>query len=480
VSDILINITPVETRIAFVENGMLQEIYVERAQKRGLVGNIYRGKVVRIMTGMQAAFVDIGLAKAAFLHAADIAGASIDAPIHTLLHEGQTITVQVMKDPIATKGARVTSELSLPSRYVVYTPINSHIGVSQRIVDEAQKEKLRVSVEQAAREQKMAGGFIVRTAAEEATDTDIKDDIIFLNKLWQQVSESEKKTSPPGLVYEDLPLHLRILRDIIKDNLDKIIIDDEAAFKQAALFLDNFMPSIKQRLDLYVKDRPLFDVYNIEDEIQKSLERKVVLKSGGYLVIDQTESMTTIDVNTGAFVGSRTLQETILKTNIEAATSLARQLRIRNLGGIIIIDFIDMQDPEDRRHVLRLLEKALEKDSAKTNITGVSELGLVVMTRKRTRESLGQLLCEPCTACHGKGIMKTAETICHEIMREVLRLSRSCESHQCRVVAAQTVVERFLDEEAGYVAEVEKAIGRTISLQVERLYMQEQYDVILS
>lgn len=479
-TDILINITPMETRIAFVENSMLQEIYVERAQKRGLVGNIYRGNVLRIMPGMQAAFVDIGLAKAAFLHAADIAGASVDTPIHTLLHEGQTITVQVMKDPIATKGARVTSELSLPSRYVVYTPMNEHIGVSQRIADEAQKERLRVSVEQAVREQKIVGGFIVRTAAEEASDADIQGDIIFLKKLWQQVSEREHKTAAPGLVYEELPLHLRILRDIVKDHLDKIIIDDEAAFKQATLFLDNFMPPIKNRLEFYVKDHALFDAYNIEDEIQKALERKVVLKSGGYLVIDQTESMTTIDVNTGAFVGSRTLEETILKTNIEAATSLARQLRIRNLGGIIIIDFIDMVNLEDRRQVLRMLEKALEKDTAKTNITGVSELGLVVMTRKRTRESLGQLLCEPCSACQGKGIMKTAETICHEIMREVLRCSGRGKSYQCRVVAAQAVVERFLDEEARYVAEFEKAMGITISFQVERLYMQEQYDVILS
>jgi ribonuclease G len=479
-SEILINVTPVETRIAFVENGMLQEIYIERAQKRGLVGNIYRGKVMRMMPGMQAAFVDVGLDKAAFIHVADIVGASADTPIHALLHEGKIITVQVMKDPISTKGARLTSELSLPSRYVVYTPMNDHIGVSQRIADEEERERLRLSVQQAANEQKIEGGFIVRTAAEGVNDADIKEDLFFLKKSWQQVREYEQKASSARLLYEELPLYLRILRDIVRDDLEKIVIDDELVFDKAELFLSDFMPSIKHKIELYVKERPLFDIYNIEDEIQKALERKVVLKSGGYLVIDQTESMTTIDINTGAFVGSRTLEDTIFKTNLEAATSLARQLRIRNLGGIIIIDFIDMEDPEHRRQVLRFLEKALEKDNAKTKITGVSELGLVEMTRKRTRESLGQLLCEPCSACHGKAIMKTAETICYEMMREVLRLSKTYEACQFRVVAAQTVVDRFLDEGAGYLADFEKAIGRSIIFQVEPLYMQEQYDVILS
>lgn len=479
-SEILMNVTPVETRVAVVENGMLQEVYIERAHKRGLVGNIYRGKVVRIMPGMQAAFVDIGFEKAGFIHVADMAGAQPDAPIHSLLHEGQVVTVQVMKDPISTKGARLTTALSLPSRYVVYTPTNDHIGVSQRIEDEIERERLRATVQQAALDQRVIGGFIVRTAAESVADKELFDDICFLKELWRQVQEAEKNVKVTQPVYEELPLYLRSLRDIVREDLEKIIIDNKLAFENTKKFANDFIGSINNCIELYVKDRPLFDLYNIEEEIQKALERKVLLKSGGYLVIDQTESMTTIDVNTGAFVGSRTLEETIFKTNLEAVTTLVRQLRLRNLGGIIIIDFIDMQDEEHQRQVLRMLEKALERDCAKTKITGVSELGLVEMTRKRTRESLGQLLCEPCNVCHGRGVVKTAETVCYEMMREIVRMSNMYETRHFRVIAAQCVVDRFLDEEAGYLADFEKALGVNISFQVEALYIQEQYDVILS
>lgn len=478
-NEILITVTSTEMRVALVENSMLQEIYIERAQKRGVVGNIYRGKVMRVMPGMQAAFVNIGLEKSAFIHTADRVEASNDTLNRSLPHEGKTITVQVMKEPISTKGARLTNQLSLSSCYVVYTPMNNHIGVSQRIADEVERERLRLSVQQAAAEQKMEGGFIVRTAAEGVSDADIQNDVYFLKKQWDQVKAREQQASSPSLIYEELPLYLRILRDRVRENVDKIIIDNESTFNQAILFADNFMPSIKYKVEYYDKEKPLFTIYNIEEEIQKALKRKVELTSGGYLMIDQTESMTTIDVNTGAFVGSLTHEETIFKTNVEAVTSIVRQLRIRNIGGIII-DFIDMEILKHRHQVLQLLEKALEKDNANTKMAGVSELGLVEMTRKRTRESLSQLLCEACSTCHGKAIMKTAETVCYEIMREVMRLSKTCESCQCRVVAAQVVVDRFLENGAGYLVDLEHAVGSTISFQVEPMYMQDQYDVILS
>ena len=481
--EILINITPMESRVAVVENGVLQEVHVERTQKRGIVGNIYKGKVVRVLPGMQAAFVDIGLERAAFIHAAEISsreGSAVE-PISALVHEGQSLVVQVTKDPIGSKGARLTTQLSIPSRYLVYMPRTAHVGISLKIEDEAERERLKQVVADciAAEGIEETGGFILRTAADGARSEDILADIRYLRRLWLQISSQMQSAATPSVIYEDLSLALRTLRDLVNAKIEKIRIDSRETFQKVCQFVDELMPEVADRLEHYPGERPIFDLYGVEDEIQKALERKVLLKSGGYLIIDPTEAMTTIDVNTGAFVGHRTLEETIFKTNLEAATAIARQLRLRNLGGIIIIDFIDMEDEEHQRQVLRTLEKQLERDHAKTNIIGITELGLVQMTRKRTRESLLQVLCEPCPSCQARGTLKTAETICYEIFREILREARAYQAEGYRVLANQKVIDRLLDEESGNVADLEAFIGRTIKFQVEGMYSQEQYDVVL-
>ena len=481
--EILINITPMEARVALVENGVLQEVHIERTQRRGIVGNIYKGKVVRVLPGMQAAFIDIGLERAAFIHASEISereGAAVES-IGALVHEGKALVVQVTKDPIGTKGARLTTHLSVPSRYLVYMPRTPHVGISLKIEDEVERDRLRDIVtrciEQQAAEER--GGFILRTAAEAAREEDILVDIRYLRRLWQQISQQISSASAPSVLYEDLPLALRTLRDLVNPRIEKIRIDSRETFQKVEQFVQELMPGVENVLEHYPGERPVFDLYGVEDEIQKAMERKVLLKSGGYLVIDQTEAMTTIDVNTGAFVGHRNLEETIFKTNLEAATSLARQLRLRNLGGIIIIDFIDMEDEEHRRQVLRTLERQLERDYARTNIIGITELGLVQMTRKRTRESLEQVLCEACPSCSGRGIQRTAESVCYEIFREILREARAYQAGGYMVLASQAVIDRLLDEESGNVADLELFIERPIKFQVESMYTQEQYDVVL-
>ncbi|MBM7061559.1 ribonuclease G [Pseudomonas sp. UL073] len=482
--EILINITPMESRVAVVENGVLQEVHVERTQRRGIVGNIYKGKVVRVLPGMQAAFVDIGLERAAFIHASEISSREGNAveSISALVHEGQGLVVQVTKDPIGSKGARLTTQLSIPSRYLVYMPRSSHVGISLRIEDEAERERLKqVVADCVAAEgiQGSGGGFILRTAADGAGAEEILADIRYLRRLWEQIATQMKSAPTSSVIYEDLSLALRALRDLVSPRTEKLRIDSRETFQKVSQFVSELMPEVADRLEHYPGERPIFDLYGVEDEVQRALERKVPLKSGGYLVIDPAEAMTTIDVNTGAFVGHRTLEETIFKTNLEAATAIARQLRLRNLGGIIIIDFIDMEDEEHQRQVLRTLEKQLERDHAKTNIIGITELGLVQMTRKRTRESLEQILCEPCPSCQGRGKLKTAETICYEIFREILREARAYQAESYRVLANQKVVDRLLDEESGNVADLEAFIGRTIKFQVESMYSQEQYDVVL-
>ena len=481
--EILINITPMESRVAVVENGVLQEVHVERTQKRGIVGNIYKGKVVRVLPGMQAAFVDIGLERAAFIHAAEISsreGSAVE-PISALVHEGQSLVVQVTKDPIGSKGARLTTQLSIPSRYLVYMPRTAHVGISLKIEDEAERERLKQVVADciAAEGIEETGGFILRTAADGARSEDILADIRYLRRLWLQISSQMQSAATPSVIYEDLSLALRTLRDLVNAKIEKIRIDSRETFQKVCQFVDELMPEVADRLEHYPGERPIFDLYGVEDEIQKALERKVLLKSGGYLIIDPTEAMTTIDVNTGGFVGHRTLEETIFKTNLEAATAIARQMRLRNLGGIIIIDFIAMEDEEHQRQVLRTLEKQLERDHAKTNIIGITELGLVQMTRKRTRESLTQVLCESCPSCQGRGLQKTAETICYEIFREILREARAYQAEGYRVLANQAVIDRLLDEESGNVADLEAFIGRPIKFQVESTYSQEHYDVVL-
>ncbi len=486
--EILINVTPVETRVAVVENGMLQEVYIERTSRRGIVGNIYKGKVVRVLPGMEAAFVDIGLERAAFIHVSDIAtnegeDQASEKPandIALLLREGQSLVVQVIKDPIGTKGARLTTQLSVASRYLVYMPGVDHVGISQRIEDEAERERLRELVKSCQEsDDDSVKGFIVRTAAEGAGEEEFTADIRFLERLWNKLQQRIDDYPVPGVIYQDLPLYTRAIRDLVKPQSEKIRIDSKESYLKVKEFAENFLIDVSERLEYYPGERPIFDLYNVDDEIQRALGRKVQLKSGGYLIIDQTEAMTTIDVNTGAFVGHRNLEETIFKTNLEAARTIGRQLRLRNLGGIIILDFIDMEDEEHQRQVLRMLEKMLERDHARTTISCVSELGLVEMTRKRTTESLGQTLCEPCSVCEGTGYLKTAETVCYEIMREILRVNRAYDASVYLVMASQSVIDRLLDEESDNVADLETFIGKQIKFQVEVMYNQGQYDVVL-
>ncbi len=488
-TEILLNVTPTETRMGLVENGVLQEVYIERTNRRGIVGNIYKGKVVRVLPGMQAAFVEVGLARAAFIHAADIQGTARDSDaarknpeaISSLLYEGQSIVVQVTKDPIGTKGARLTTHLSIPSRYLVFMPHTQHVGISQRIESKEERERLRKLVQNCMTAEGLSEqcGFILRTAAEGAGEEEIVSDTRYLQRVWKKVQERTKTVKAPGTIYEELPLHLRTFRDFIRPEVDKVLIDSRENFQNSQEFAKTFVPEVTDKLEYYPGERPIFDLYGVEGEIQKALGNKVQLKSGGYLIVDQTEAMSTVDVNTGGFVGHRNLEETIFKTNLEAATAIGRQLRLRNLGGIIIIDFIDMEDTEHQRQVLRMLEKVLNKDHAKTKISQVSELGLVEMTRKRTRESLGQMLCEPCHQCEGRGTTKTAETVCYEIFRELLREARAYEANAYLVLATQGVIDLLLDEESQSIADLEKFMGKTIKLQVEPMYSQEQYDVIL-
>lgn len=483
--EILINITPTETRVALVENGVLQEVYIERTSRRGIVGNIYKGKVVRVLPGMQAAFVEIGLDRTAFIHVAELVKPSAEQTaepmISSLLHEGQSLVVQVTKDPIGTKGARLTTHLSIPSRYLVYMPETLHVGVSQRIEQEEERERLRDLVNQGLEETNAQeqGGYILRTAAEGVGSEEILADIHFLHRVWQAVDRRIKRETGICKIYEDLPLFMRSMRDFVRPELEKIRVDSRENFHKLQEFVEEFIPHLLSKLEYYPGERPVFDLYSVEDEIQKALGRKVQLKSGGYLVIDQTEAMNTIDVNTGGFVGHRNLEETIFKTNLEAAAAIVRQLRLRNLGGIIIIDFIDMVDPEHQRQVLRLLERNLERDHAKTKLTGVTELGLVQMTRKRTRESLEQIICEPCHLCLGRGTLKTPESVCYEILRDLLRMDRAYDGDAYLVMAGQAVVDRFLDEESAAVADLELFIKKTIRFQVETLYSQEQFDIVL-
>ncbi len=496
--EILINVTPRETRVAMVENGVLQEIFIERASRRGMVGNIYRGKVVRVLPGMQAAFIDIGLARTAFLHASDIAthgsnatgnvignekgngaenGKSADN-IQQLLHQGQVLLVQVVKDPLGTKGARLTTHLSVAARFLVYMPGEDHIGISQKIENEEERQRLRDVLGTLAKELG-GGGYIVRTVAEGVSEAELGADMTFLKKIWDEIQERAKDCAPGALVHGDLSLVMRTMRDQVDAGVEKVRIDSRENFEKASKFAQKFIPELADRIEYYPGERPIFDLYGIEDEIQKALSRKVQLKSGGYLIVDQTEALTTIDVNTGAFVGHRNLEETIFKTNLEATLTIARQLRLRNLGGIIIIDFIDMIDASHREQVMRALDKALERDRAKSHICEVSGLGLVEMTRKRTRESLEHVLCEPCPTCEGRGSVRTAETVCYEVFRELLREARQYESEQFLVLASTEVIDLMLDEESASVAELEEFIGRPIRFQVETLYTQEQFDVVL-
>ena len=481
--ELLINVTPMECRVALVENGTVNELFVERAVKRGLVGNIYKAKVVRVLPGMQAAFVDIGLSRTAFLHINDMVWPR-NQPIPNvfeLLQPGQILTVQVMKDMLGTKGARLSTDLSIPSRYLVLMPFGSHIGVSQRIESEEERDRLRGIIEKIQTEHKLPGSVIVRTAAEGVDEASIAQDMCYLTKLWEYIQRKQKSVVVPSLIFEELPLPQRVIRDLASQKTEKIYVDSREVHAKLKEFIEEFVPTLEKHLIHYPGERPIFDLYNVEEDIQKALQTRVALKSGGYLMIDQTEAMTTIDVNTGSYVGGRTLEDTVFKTNMESSQVIARQLRRRNLGGIIIIDFIDMQEATHRQEVMEQFEKMLERDHAKTKITQVSELGLVEMTRKRTRESLEHLLCESCPTCQGRGYVKSAETVCYEIFREILRYTRAYESQSgFTVIAHPAVIDRLLTVEATAVADLEHFVNRVIKFQVENLYTQEQYDIILS
>ncbi len=484
-TEILINWTPMETRVARIENGLLREVSIERTHQRGLVGNIYRGRVARVLPGMQAAFVDIGLEKAGFIHADDIwrehdeevaAQGSTQADIRQLLREGQSVMVQVMKDPIGTKGARLTTELSISSRYLVYLPQGRRVGVSQRIEGEQERARLRQLLEQ--NPENRQGGYIVRTAADGVGEQELMDDRRFLFRLWDHILETGREAPVTSRLFEELPLHFRAVRDTLTSEVERIRIDSGEICSEIEAFVNRFNPEMAALIERYAGSSPLFYLYGVEDEITRALAKKVVLKSGGHLLIEQTEAMVTIDVNTGTYVGHRNLEETIFKTNLEAVEAIARQLRLRNLGGIIIIDFIDMADAEHRRQVHRMLEKNLAADRARTVITGVSDLGLVEMTRKRTSMSLGQMLCDPCPMCEGRGSLKSSETVCYEILREILREARTFESDKFLVLASTEVIDRLLDENSADVADLEEFLGRTIEFRVETLYSREQFDII--
>ena len=483
--EILINVTPRETRSVLVENGVLQEVLIERADARGLVGNIYQGKVSRVLPGMQAAFIDIGLERTAFLHANDIVlnpqqDTQPTVSISQLLHEGQTILVQVLKEPIGTKGARLTTQLSISAHYLVYMPnADTGVGVSLKIEQSEERHRLKTVIEDYLAAHHLSGGYIVRTAAEGVIAEELLAELVFLQQIWQERVSQQGNLALGDMLYQDLPLALRTLREFFSPEVERIRIDSTETYEKAVHFSKQFLPDALPFIEHYRGGGPLFDLFQVEEEIKKALERKVLLKSGGYLIFDQTEAMTTVDVNTGGFVGHHNLEETIFKTNLEAATAIARQLRVRNLGGIIILDFIDMVEQAHRAKVLATLEKAMLKDKARHQISHVSELGLVEMTRKRNRESLEHILCQPCPSCAGKGYIKSIETICYDIFRDILREARQYEHHPFMVLASQKVIEHLQNESSDYIADLEAFIGQSIGLKVEQHYSQEQFNVVL-
>lgn len=487
--DILINWAPQETRVAIVENGAVQELHVERTLERGLVSNVYLGKVTRVLPGMQSAFIDIGLERAAFLHVADVwhppqEGETLSAartaaaqiPIEKQVFEGQSLMVQVIKDPIGTKGARLSTQISVAGRLLVFLPQDEHIGVSQKI-PLAQREELRTRLLALAGAE--GGGFILRTNGEDAGNAELGEDIRYLRKAWACIRQAAQRLPATSLLHQDLSLLQRVLRDMVGEGTQTIRVDSREQFEALQEFGAEFMPTAVDKLQHYRGERPIFDLYAIDEEIAKALARRVDLKSGGYLMVDQTEALTTVDVNTGGYVGGRNFDDTIFKTNLEAAQAIARQLRLRNLGGIVIVDFIDMARAEHRQAVLDEFSKQLAKDRVKTMLGGFSQLGLLEMTRKRTRESLAHMLCQPCPLCDGKGMVKTPRSVAYDILREILREARQFNPREFRVVAAPKVIELLLDEESHHLAGLSEFIGKPVSLHSETAMGQEQYDIVL-
>ena len=482
-SELLVNVTPQETRVAVIENGMLQELYLERESARGILGNVYVGRIARVMPGMQAAFVDLGLARTGFLHIKDLLSEERDdelPPITEVLHQGEKIVVQVVKEPVGTKGARLSTRVTLAARNLVYLPGNAGNGISQRIEDEEERARLRGILEQLAGQKEAGDGVIARTVAEGSEEADLEAELGFLKKVWRKAIEKKASADGPSCIYEELPLYQRVLRDFVGDEVERIRIDSREASDAAQEFATEMVPELVSKIEHYEGERPLFDHYSVEDEIERALHRRVPLKSGGYLIVDQTEAMTTIDVNTGAYLGKKNLEETLYKTNLEASTAIARQLRLRNIGGIIIVDFIDMQNIQHQRHVVRALERILGRDRVKTHVTDMTPLGLVEITRKRTRDSLDHAMSETCPVCDGRGAVKSAQTVCYQIFREIVREFKQYQANEYLVLASRDVIEYLLDEEADALADLQDFIERPVRLQVDTDYHREQYEVVLN
>ncbi|MDO5101932.1 MAG: Rne/Rng family ribonuclease [Lautropia sp.] len=496
--EILVNTSSPETRVALVQQGVIKEFYIDRQASRGQVGNVYAGIVSRVLPGMQSAFIDIGLERSAFLHVSDlwqcrVNDAANPLPIERYLYPGQSLLVQVIKDPIGSKGARLTTQISIAGRMLVYLPHDPHIGIAQRITDENERTRLlervrtlmALGLEPGKPE---AGGFIIRTVAEGSTDDLLLADIAYLRRRWAQILEAAQAHTSgqpaanrrPKQLYHELPLSQRALRDLATHSTQRILVDDPDTLVQMQQFCRTYMPSLEAKLQLHAGSRSLFDLYMVDEEVDRALAKRVPLKSGGYLIFDQTEALTTIDVNTGGYISGRNFDDTVFKTNLEAAQTLARQLQLRNLGGIIIVDFIDMHSQEHRDTVLQALRNALANDRTKTTVNGFTSLGLVEMTRKRTRDSLERMLCEPCNACQGKGTIKTARTMCYEIMREIAREARQFNPKEFRILASQQVIDLLLDEESPHLAILGESIGKPITLHVEPSYTQQDYDIILA
>jgi len=502
--ELLVNVTPYETRVARVENGLPEEVYIEREHERGLRGNIYSGRVQRVLPGIQAAFVDIGLPRAGFLYAGDIAqpGAGMDEDetaleadeqddasssetasiqrqfpdVSTLIRENQQLKVQVSKEPIASKGPRLTSLISLAGRYLVYLPGYDHIGIAHRIDDSVERNRL---IELATGIKPDDGGLIVRTVAEGRELAELKQDLDYLLRLWADIEGRLKHAAPASLVHNELNLYLRMMRDFVDADVEKIHVDSRDAYERMLSFARRFMPEVADRLYYYPGERPIFDVYGVEEEIDRALKRRVGLKSGGHLVIDQTEALIAIDVNSGSFTASRTMEETSFKTNLEAVHEIVHQLRLRNLGGIIVVDFIDMQEEDNRRRLLDVLNEALTRDHAKTHIVQLSELGLVEMTRKRTRESLGRTLLSECPHCHATGHVLSQVTICHQIFREVVAEARAYPCNRLMVVAPPAIIDRLLGEESDSVTALERFLKKEIVLKSDEKLGPEHYEIVL-
>ena len=500
-AEILINVRPLETRVAYVEAGVLMDLKVERKSSPTWVGTVHRGIVTRVLPGMQAAFVDIGLEKAAFLYVGDIlteegreffamdddhepksgedqdyrSSRDVKTPIQDLIKEGQHLMVQVAKDPLGTKGARITTHISLPGRGVVYMPFVKHIGISRKIEEESEKDRLKKLVQKI----NPTGGVIVRTAAEGATEEGLRSDIDYLDRLGKEIQKNYEKKKTAGLVHAEIDVELRALRDLMNEEVTTVWVDDEEAYKKVSKFVTQLMPKYKQNIIHYGEKKPLFDLYDIDLDISRATERKVWLKSGGYIVVDEAEALVVVDVNTGSYVGKKDLEDTILKTNLEAVKEIAHQLRVRNVGGIIIIDFIDMEKESHREQVLQAMQEELKKDRVRTNVTSMSELGLVEMTRKRIRPSLVKTLCEPCSYCDGKGYIKRKATIANEIFREIEREVGLTENTKRNLIVHchAEIVDWIYEVENETLEHLEKRFGHSIAFKIETAYHLEQYEI---